>query len=68
MHCRFPHRQLGRISGLVVFAVAMGVLILIIALGANTLFNRSFGSSPGGGAPANQGTASAPAAVSAPAR
>jgi hypothetical protein len=61
-----PHRQLGQVSGLVVFAVGMGVLVLAIAFGANVLFNRSFGSAPGVDAATREGAASAPAAGSAP--
>jgi hypothetical protein len=59
------HRQLGRVSGLVVFAVGMGVLVLAIAFGANVLFNSSFGSAPGGEAATRESAASAPAAGSA---
>jgi hypothetical protein len=61
-----PHRQLGRVSGLVVFAVGMGVLVLAIALGANARFNRLFGESFGGEAATRESAASAPAAGSAP--
>ena len=60
-----PQSQLGRVSGLVVFAVAMGTLVLAIALGANAVFNREFGSSLGGEA-VHDSAASAPAAGSAP--
>jgi hypothetical protein len=52
----------------VVFAVAMAALVLAIALGANMMFNRSFGASPDGKAATHERAASSPAAESAPAR
>jgi hypothetical protein len=64
MHKLPLHRPLGRISGLVVFTVGMGALVLAIALGANALFKRSFGPSAGGEAVFQEHAASAPAAAS----
>jgi hypothetical protein len=48
MHPPSSHRERGRVSGLVVFIVAMAALVLAIALGANSMFTRSFGPTAGG--------------------
>lgn len=60
--------QRGRISGLVIFCVAMAALVLAIALGANRMFNRTFGAADEAGAVRPGSAASAPSGASAPDR